>query len=93
MPQARLVESFIDIMSLGHVSNKQHINEKPAAIAKHLCQKIALPNSLVLDFCMGSGNLLIGALQAKMRIVGCDNSKQSFDLARTNIINYLKSLV
>ncbi|MDP2683622.1 MAG: DNA methyltransferase [bacterium] len=92
-PQAKLVESFIDIMPLGNVTNKQHINEKPAAIAKYLCQKIVLPNSLVLDFCMGSGNLLVGALQAKMRIVGCDNSKQSFDLARTNIINYLKSLV
>jgi len=92
MPQAKLVESFIDTMPLGHVNNKQHINEKPTAVAKYLCQKIALPNSLVLDFCMGSGNLLIGALQAKMRIVGCDKSKDSFDLARTNIINYLKSL-
>ena len=71
-------------------AKKEHIAEKPAAVARWLIG-LSAKDSLVLDPFMGSGVVGVEALNRGRSFWGIDNDQASFEISKRKIIEVLAS--
>jgi DNA modification methylase len=62
-------------------SGNTHCTVKPISLMKYLCTLFGHEGGTILDFTSGSGSTGIGALQAGMKFIGVELSREYFDIA------------
>lgn len=69
-------------------SERLHQAEKPVILCKELISRICMPNSYILDPCMGSGAIIEAAVSMKMLALGCEKGIESYAAAASRMTKW-----
>lgn len=72
-------------------SSKVHPTEKNHDLLREIILDNTNAGDIVFDPCMGSGSSLLVALENDRKAMGCELSKEWFDIAKRRIDNFQKS--
>lgn len=80
MPTEREVGCLPGFYDYAYPSDREHVTQKPLDLMEDMVQ-IVPPGGLVLDPFMGSGTTGVAAILHHRRFIGCEQSREYFDIA------------
>jgi site-specific DNA-methyltransferase (adenine-specific) len=80
MPLERDVGCLPGFYEFAYPTDREHITQKPVDLMSAMVE-ICPPNGLVLDPFMGSGTTGVAAVRMGRRFIGCEQSREYFDIA------------
>lgn len=78
--------------SVAHLrgARRFHLAQKPLSLANVLIRTYSRPGDVVMDFCMGSGSMLIPAIELGRTAVGIEVQDDVYDTAVQRILDHFK---
>jgi len=67
---------------------KDHDYEKPIPLLLNLLDRVSIPGGVLFDPCAGSCSSLIAGRMKKLKVIGCDNSKEAFAVGTKKIKDF-----
>lgn len=64
---------------------RYHPTQKPVKLAEYLIKTYTNKGDIVLDFCMGSGTTGVAAMNCRRKFIGCEKTKEYYDVASERI--------
>lgn len=80
MPVERRVGCLPGFFEFSYPADREHVTQKPVDLMEAMVE-ICRPEGLVLDPFMGSGTTGVAAVRQGRRFIGCEQSREYFDIA------------